>query len=304
MKSAAQEPRTPWQPFTPGGIAAFTQAPLGRLLGVQLGMALVAAGTMAWFVQTAWCPVITAAIGRLPDQGELRSGQLDWHGPVKQVLAENRFLALTVDLEHAGEVRSPAHMQFELGKRNVQIQSLFGFTRVAYWRGWIVPCNRVDLTPWWGAWRPPLLGVLVAGVTVVLILNWALLASLHFVPAWLIGFFANRALSLPGSWRLAGAALMPGAVLMSAAIVLYRWGTLELVGLMVATALHILLGWAYLLAGVLSVARHPSVSALQGNPFVAVADEKARATNADPQSGLPEKPEGLPLDRGNGGAQP
>src|SRR5215510_14608302 len=111
MKSASHGPRMAWQPFTPGGVAAFAQARLGRLLGVQLATALVAAGTIAWFVQTAWWPMITAAITRLPEQGEIRGRQLDWHGPVTQVLAENRFLALTVDLEHAGEVRSPAHVQ-------------------------------------------------------------------------------------------------------------------------------------------------------------------------------------------------
>jgi hypothetical protein len=293
MKPAAKGSQAAWQPFTPRGIAAFARARLGRLLAVQLVMALVAAGTIAWFVQTAWCPMITSAIGRLPERGEIRGGQLDWGGAPHEVLAENRFLALTVDLEHAGEVRLPAHLQIELGKSNVQVQSLFGFTRISYWPGWIVPCNWVELVPWWGAWRPPLLALLVAAVTVLLILNWAILSSVYFLPAWLVGFFANRDLSLLGSWRLSGAALMPGALLMSAAVVLYRLGMLQIVGLLVAAVLHVVVGWGYLLASVLCVERHPSVATLQQNPFTPANSGKAVSTNgagvpaADPPAGPP-----------------
>ena len=293
MKPAAQGSLAAWQPFTPRGITAFARARLGRLLGVQLAMALAAAGTIAWFVQTAWCPIITAAIGRVPERGEIRGGQLDWRGAPHDVLAENRFLALTVDLEHTGEARSPAHLQIELGQSDIQIQSLLGFTRVRYWPGWIVPCNRVELVPWWGAWSPPLLALLIVGTTALLMLNWALLASLYFLPAWLVGFFANRDLSLPGGWRLSGAALMPGAVLMSAAIILYRWGMLELVGLIVAAVLHLVVGWGYVLASVLCIEKHSQVATEHGNPFVAANDEKARSTNVaavqarDPRSEPP-----------------
>ena len=67
-----------------------------------------------------------------------------------------------------------------------------------------------------------------------LMVSWACLATVYCLPAWLIGFFANRDCSLGGSWRLAGAALMPGALLMCAVIVLYGWGALDLVRLAVA----------------------------------------------------------------------
>lgn len=278
-----------WQPFTPKGIAAFAQASVGRLLAVQLLMAFVAASTIAWFVQTAWCPIIASAIAQLPDRGEIRRGQLDWPGPPNQTLAENRFLALTVDLEHAGQARSPAHVQFELGKRDVQIRSLLGFARLPYWRHWTVPCNRVGLAPWWGAWRPPLVALLFAGVTVLLLLNWALLASVYFLPAWLVGLFSNRALGLLDSWRLSGAALIPGAALMSAAIVCYRWGMLELVGLMVAAALHIVVGLGYLLTAVLCLERHPASTPSQGNPFIAATNGPAGTPMTDPQP-KPPKP--------------
>jgi hypothetical protein len=295
MKPAAQISLAAWQPFTRRGIASFARARLGRLLGLQLVMALAAAGTMAWFVQTAWCPIITAAIGRMPERGEIHGGQLDWRGAPHEVLAENRFLALTVDLEHTGEARSPAHLQLELGKSDIQIQSLLGFSRMQYRRAWVVPLNRVELVPWWGAWRPPLLALLVAGTTALLMLNWALVASLYFLPAWLVGFFANRDLSLAGGWRLCGAALMPGALLMSVGTVLYRWGTLEVIGLIVAAALHLVVGWVYVLASVLCIEKHPAVATRLGNPFTGANEEATRSSSVaelpatDPQAGPPRQ---------------
>ena len=267
METRAQPTQLAWQPFTPGGIAAFAHARTGRLFLVQCAVALLAAGTVVWFVQTAWCPVITSAIAQLPEQGEVRGGRLAWGGDAAQMLSENHFLALAVDLEHSGAVRSPAHVQIELGRADLKVYSLFGFTRLAYWRGWIVPCNRVELTPWWGAWQPPLLAIVALGTVVFLFLSWALLASVYCLPVSLLGFFANRDLPLSASWRLSGTALMPGAVLMTVALIVYRWGMLEVVGLTIVAAAHIFIGWCFLVAAIFSVRRHPSVELIQANPF-------------------------------------
>jgi hypothetical protein len=97
-------------------------------------------------------------------------------------------------------------------------------------------------------------------------LSWASLATVYFLVAWLVGFFANRDLSLPGSWRLAGAALMPGALLLSAAIVLYGWGALDLVRLAISAAVHLVMGWVYLFVSPLSLPRRQAAAAKE-NPF-------------------------------------
>jgi hypothetical protein len=96
---------------------------------------------------------------------------------------------------------------------------------------------------------------------------WACLATVYALPAWLVGFFADRDLTLRGSWRLAGAALMPGALFLSAAIGLYGWGALDLVRLAVAAAVHLVMGWIYLFVSPLCLPRHPAVTAV-ANPFV------------------------------------
>lgn len=254
-----------WQPLTPRGVAAFARASLGRLLLVQLVMALLAAGAVAWFLGTAWFPIISQAIDHLPAQGEIRSGRLDWRGTSPQVLAAGRFLALAVDLKHQGDARTPAHLQVEFGRTDVQFFALFGFTQTLYPPVGSLAFNRPELAPWWGAWAPVLLALVAGAMVAGLMLTWTLLATLYFVPVWLIGLFADRDLNLRASWRLAGAALMPAALLLIGAIVLYGLGTLDLVGLTVAAAAHWAVGWIYLLLGSWWTPRQNSP--LKGNPF-------------------------------------
>src|SRR5690349_12436639 len=219
--STDEQPLFAWQPLTPRGVAAFAHARLGRLFLVQLIFAVLAAGAIAWTLYTGWFRMITVAIDKLPPQGQIRGGALMWEGDSPQTLAENRFLAITIDLKHEGEARSPAHVQIEFGRAYVKVFSLFGFVEAAYPRGYAIAFNRPELVPWWGAWTPPLLALIVGGVIVALFLIWALLASIYCWVAWLFAFFANRHLKLPQSWRLSGAALMPGALLMAVTIVLY-----------------------------------------------------------------------------------
>ncbi len=267
MEASVDKPQVAWQPLTRRGVAAFAQAPLGRLLLVQFLCALLAAATAVWFLDRAWFPAISQAIRQLPPRGEIRSGTLDWQGDSPVELADGRFLALAVDLKHEGQARSPAHVQVEFGRTDFKICSLLGFAQGGYPRGWIVAFNRTELEPWWGAWQPAILAVVAALVVVGLMLTWACLATVYFLPAWLVGFFANRDLSVWASWRLAGAAVMPGALFQIAAIVGYGLGALDLVRLGVAGAAHLAIGWVYLVTGLLSLPRHPAALPLQDNPF-------------------------------------
>ena len=268
MELPAAKSEIAWQPLTARGVAAFARASLGRLLVVQFVFALLAAATVVWFLHEAWFPIVRAAIKELPVQGEIRSGKLDWRGDSPSSLAEGRFLALVVDLNHEGQARSPAHVQVEFGKTDVKVFSILGFAFVTYPHGWIMAFNRTELEPWWGAWAPDILAIVAGLVVVGLMLGWALLATLYALPVWLVGFFANRDLTWPGSWRLAGAALMPGALLLTAAIFFYGLGALDPVRLIVAAALHVVVGWGYVLASPLCLPRHPAVPAAPANPFV------------------------------------
>jgi hypothetical protein len=266
MNASDDKAQFAWQPLTVRGVAAFASATLGRLLLVQFIVALVVAGTVVWFVQSAWLPTIGEAILGLPPKGEIRYGRLDWPGPSPVRLAEGRFLALVVDLDHTGAARSPAQVQVEFGREDFKVYSLFGYVQRAYPRSGAVAFNRTELGPWWGAWAPPILAMAAGLVVAGLVVSWACLATIYCLPVWLIGFFANRDCSLGGSWRLAGAALMPGAFLMCAAILMYGWGALDLVRLVVAAAVHLVVGWVYVVVSPLCLPRHQTATA-NLNPF-------------------------------------
>ena len=74
-------------------------------------------------------------------------------------LAEGRFLAFTVDVDHAGDLRSPAHLQLEFGQDDFVAHSLFGYATRRYPHRGIIPFNRTELLPKWDAWQPALLAV-------------------------------------------------------------------------------------------------------------------------------------------------
>jgi len=106
----------------------------------------------------------------------------------------------------------------------------------------------------------------IAAVFVGLLLSWFLLATLYCLPVKLITLYENRDLKLVQSWRLAGAALIPGALFLIFAIVFYALSSMALVQLAVVWCLHIVVGWIYLLVSPMFLPRHPE-AASKGNPF-------------------------------------
>jgi hypothetical protein len=259
-----------WEPFTPRGVAAFAHAPVGRLLLVQIIVALLGAASVAWFLHDSVFPVVKSAIQNLPAAGEIRSARLDWRGDSPKLLAEGRFLALDVDLEHSGKINSTADVQVEFGKETVWFCALLGYTEISYPDGETISFNRSDLEPFWGAWRAEILFFAAVATTLGLLASWSLLATIYFLPAWLLGFFVNRDLNFRRSWKLSGAALMPGAALMAAGILLYDFGAVDLVQFGFIFGAHFVLGWIYLFVSLLFVPAIPS-GFPKGNPF---ADKK------------------------------
>ena len=245
--SAFKEPAFAWEPITPRGVAAFARASFERLFVVQSVVALIGAAAVVWLLSSGIYPTINAAIAELPESGEIHSGKLEWRDDSPLMLAEGKILALSVDLEHGGALRSPADFQLEFGSDSVRIFSLFGETEVAYPPGYVIAANQTDARPAWGAWAPDILGIAAIGTFFGLMLVWALLATIYFMVVWLICLFSNRDLSLGASWRLAGAALMPGALLFSMALVLYVIdGGFDIVRLCFAFGMHLVIGWIYI----------------------------------------------------------
>jgi len=253
-----------WEPLTPGGVAAFARARLSRLLLIQFIVASLAAAAMAGFLSNGYFPTVRAAIRQLPDTGQIHAGRLEWPVQTPQLLAESRLVAFIVDPKHSGKIGSTADVRIEFGGETIRVSSLFGYRDFYYLPD--QPFNRIGLEPLWGAWQPELLAITLPAVVAGLMLTWAALSTVYFLPVWLIAFFLNRALSFPGSWKLAGAALMPGALLAGAAIVLYDYAFIGLVQFCFILAAHFTLSWAYLILSQFFLPRMDSTES-KGNPF-------------------------------------
>lgn len=260
-------PKPAWQPLTPRGVAAFARASLRRLLLVQFVGATAVALAIAWFLHDVWFPHVDEAIGKLPAQSEIRAGKLAWRGESPLQLAGDRYIALVVDLNHEAEIGHEADFCFEFGQKDVRIFSLLGYLTVKYPNALVVTLNRAELQPWWGAWSPVILAGTIAITVVGLMTVWAVLALLYAGPALLVAFFANRSLDGRGAWQLAMAAQLPGAVVMLVVILLYGEGWLDIVGLVLGFAAHLLVCWVYVLVSPLFCPRLQSPEIVRGNPF-------------------------------------
>jgi hypothetical protein len=265
----AEATPTAWQPFTFGGVAAFAGARMGKLLAAEFVTALMAATCVVWFLHRAYCPVILQAIQKMPDSARLSGGGLQ--GVPDTVIAESKFLAIAARPRSGGFIGQDADVQVELRQNDFCAGSVF-------WPDWgldfpyrqdiVLNLARSSLEPWWSAWQPVLLLAVGAATVLFLLLSWAVLASIYAVPAKFVAWYADRCLTWGGAWRLASAALIPGALMLTAAIILYSWSVIDLVGLSFFVALHFILGWVYVVGGSCKVTRlFPSDS--KRNPFTA-----------------------------------
>jgi hypothetical protein len=276
MDSLADSPPTAWLPLTPSGVAAFAHASFSRLWLVQIVSAILVAGTVCWVLNARWFPVISAAVEHLPQTGTIRAGRLECDGEPVQPLAESRFIAFAIDLQHTGQARSPSQIQFEFGQSDLRIYSVFGRAEVPYPVSLAVPFNFQQLKPWWGAWAPILLAIATLGTVFTLLASWAILATVYCLVVWLLGLYLNRDLTLRGSWLTAGAALMPGALVMAVAIAGYGISKLDLIRLLAGWCFHIVLGWAYLILAAIAAPKFAPVMAIRENPFKKPGDIKSK----------------------------
>jgi hypothetical protein len=258
-----------FDPFTPRGVAAFAGASWGRLALAQLLVASLAAASVVWFLHADWFPVVKSALQQLPPQGQISHERLDWQGEPSVQLAQNPFLGIAVDLYHSGRLGREAHLQIEFGVEDLRVYSLLGYEIIFYPEGWTIPFNQTELEPWWGAWQPAFLAGAAAVVVPGLMLSWLLLATVYCAPVKLISFLENRDLNWGESWRLAGAAMMPGALFMTACIIAYSLNFMDLIGLGVMLALHFAIAWVYLFIAPLFCPRPPEVKKAGKNPFAA-----------------------------------
>jgi hypothetical protein len=266
---SAIEPPRAWQPFTFGGVAAFAGARLTRLLAAESVAAILVAVIAVWLLHRVYCPVILQFVQKMPESARVADGALQ--GVPETWIAESQFLAIAVKPQPGGEIGQDADLQIQLRQTDVCVGSVFwpdwGWAW-PYGRGTSLNLARSNLEPWWSAWQPVLLAGAGAATLLWLLVGWAVLAAIYMAPAKFAAWMGDRFLPWGGAWRLASAALLPGAVVMAGAMLLYGWSAIDLVGLSFFAALHVVLGWVYLVGGSCKVTRlFPDES--KRNPFTA-----------------------------------
>lgn len=279
-----EPPKPPvWQPLTFGGVASFARARWARLLLLQAIVAVSVVAAVVLLLNRCWFPVVTQAVLNLGGFGAVRGGQLAWPGKEPLVLAENRFLGLVMDAEDSGGTGQVADVQVEFTRQRIKVVSLLGYTSLPYPPGVEIELNRPVLDPWWNAWRPAFVFGGGLATFLFLFINWFALATLFAVPVRMVAWLAGRTTSLGSCWRVAAAALLPGAVWVAAALLLYGLELLSLVGLGVAFGLHFAVDGVYLLGAPFCLPRKAEVGpAPAGNPFTPAPEVKPPAPSPVP----------------------
>jgi len=269
-----------WQPFTPRGVAAFSKAGLGRILVLELFVALLGAASLCCLVDLTWFPVIKQAIRNLPASGEIANGRLQWTNSTPVLLASGSRLAIVVDLDETGALGMASDFQIEFGRDKWHVRGLLGALSFPYPKTGTAPFNQTELVPWWGAWSQAILAGLAVFTVTILLVTWAFIASLLTAPAKLITYLANLELAWPGAWKLASAALMPGAFLMTLAVLAYAWSFMDLVQLGFVAIFHLAADLVYLFFGALCLPPKPETIIPKTNPFATEPQEgKSKENN-------------------------
>jgi hypothetical protein len=238
------------------------------LLLVQVTVGGLAAASVVWFLAHCYAPVVTQFIEKLPTAALVTNGQLS--GISEAQIAETKFLSLAITGDNADDLDQSADVQLILRKDHLEVSSLFssalGSLDFDYGTNVVLDLSRTQLEPMWGAWKPVLLAGSGLGTVVGLLLIWAVLAVLYSPAAKLVAWFGDRQMTWTGAWRLASAALMPGAILLTLGIFLYSRRTVDLIGLGYFESVHFLVGWVYVLTSPFFAPR-ASHSSPQRNPF-------------------------------------
>jgi hypothetical protein len=261
-------PRVAWQPLTFGGVAAFSQAPWRRLLLAQTLTALLVAASAVWFLAHCYAPVITQEIQKMPEGAGLAGGQLAGLSGIE--ISESKFLSIAITAADDADLDQSADVQIVFRRDRLDISSILssalGSLEFDYSNQSALDLSRSRLEPWWGAWRPVILVAAGLAVVVWLLLVWAALAWIYAPAAKLVAWFCDRQLSWPGAWRLACAALLPGAVLLALGLVCYGGQMVDVFGLGYFGTVHLLVGWVYVLGAPAFAPRLSSAKKIC-NPF-------------------------------------
>lgn len=232
-----------WQPFSWAGVARFATAPLARVIIAQAVVAALSAGAALLWLSQAVFPVVSGAVVQLPAGARWIAGRLEWPTGAHGMLGGSRHLSIAVDTPEFPASDTSADVQVVLALDRIRVRVIAWETVLAAPAALDGDFDRTAMEPRWDAWRPALLALAAIAWAGAMFVNWWILACVYALPLSLLAFFADRYARYAGMCRLAAAALLPAALLLSGAIAAYALGYLGLAGLAIVFVLHLPLGW-------------------------------------------------------------
>lgn len=269
-------------PTTFGGVAALAEGRPGWLGSWQAAVALVAGLVVAWALSATWGRAIRHAAMALPDQAAIRDGRLFWPGTGVSILHQGPFVGIVVDPAGQRESALGSDVSLSIEGGQLGVRSLFGWTEVPYPADLALSLSRLEVTGNLAAWEGPALIGIALAVFLGLLAAWGILATIYGVVLWSLAGHFGRNVKLRTAWRLAAAALLLPALLMSGVIALYTLRDIGLTELLLAGPFHIVAGWIYCLGG---FTRLPRPAA---NPFL---------EEGEPEAGPRAEPSANPFSR-------
>lgn len=272
------------QPVTFGGVASFAASSWRRLFIAQFITGLIAVAAVLVLLFNAWLPNIDRAINALPDNGYIAQGVLAWPQKDAQQLTDSRWLTIIVAPTGTHKFGQSADFQVELHPQALRIYSVFGYWELPYAPQTVIALNQPDTVPWWGARRPFFVAGAIVGTLVGLWCLWMLLAVIYSPVVRLLSFWSDRDLSWVQSIKLCAAALLMPGVLYSVAIASYGLGLVPLMVVLTVAALHVVMGWVYVICSPFRIPPRNPAKTGKKNPFDAApsAEGKKPAKGGNP----------------------
>ncbi len=244
-----------WQTLTGRGIAAFAHSGSGRLLGFQ---SIAAAGVAVVFVlalRLTLFPAVEASLRSLPGNAVVRNGRMQWPGTNAVRLGENAWVDFVVTPGTSDPLGQTADFQFDLRPAFVRVQGALGHVDLPWHRDLQLDLGRIPAAATWGAWRGVGQALLACGVFVWMFVVWWILSAVYAIPGWLLSTVLGRSIPIAGLWRMAGAALVTGAIVASVGFLGYATRRWQLTGLIVIQTVHFVLSPVWLGWGIVSTPR-------------------------------------------------
>ncbi|MGC8742936.1 MAG: hypothetical protein ACP5T0_03540 [Verrucomicrobiia bacterium] len=254
-------------PVTPRAIAAGKNFQTINFIAYWFFYSVVCSLAITFVFERCVISSISRAINKLPQSGEIVSGKLNnWETNSNTALVEGKFVSIYVNSSDQEDSSDNADLQIVFARDELRFRSLLGWLTVKYPEQLDLPLNYKQLWPLWGAYQTAIIAAVFLSSVVFLILIWTFLA---FAYSLLYIAFARVLKRMTGgksgAFKIAGASLIPGALIMTFGLLTYSFGYIDLITLLIVFCSHILIAWIYLFLSLFSL---PKIPEDKENPFV------------------------------------